>query len=111
LNGKRLESGLLEVKPLPENGNLATCHAVFIARTDPAVMDKILLAAREHTIVTIGESEKFIRSGGLINFFGEAGKVRFEINLEAAEKAGIKMSSKLLKLGRVVNSDGVTVAP
>ncbi len=54
-------------------------------------------------VLTVGESEAFATSGGLINFTTEADKIRFEINLEAAEQRGFKFSSQLLKVAKIRN--------
>jgi hypothetical protein len=51
--------------------------------------------------LTISEIEGFTQSGGIINFYIEESKIRFEINVGAAEKAGLKISSKLLKLAKI----------
>jgi hypothetical protein len=48
--------------------------------------------------LVVGESEDFLEQGGMINFHLQGGKVRFEVNLKAAEDEGLKVSSKLLRL-------------
>jgi hypothetical protein len=53
-------------------------------------------------VLTVGESDWFIDSGGMIRLFLEGGKVRFEVNAGAAEQAQLKVSSQLLKLARAV---------
>jgi preprotein translocase subunit Sec61beta len=52
-------------------------------------------------VLTVGESEAFARQGGMIRFFEEDNRLRFEINPTAAEKVGLRISSKLLKLARI----------
>ena len=54
------------------------------------------------SVLTVGEMERFIPSGGIINFVIERNKVRFEINPNGAERARLKLSSQLLSLARVV---------
>jgi hypothetical protein len=49
-------------------------------------------------VLTVGETERFTQTGGMINFIMEGNKIRFEINDETAKKAGLKISSKLLSL-------------
>jgi hypothetical protein len=46
----------------------------------------------------VGETDRFIETGGMINFVAEGNKIRFQINEVAAESAGLKISSKLLSL-------------
>ncbi len=55
-------------------------------------------------VVTVGEMKGFARAGGIINFFTEHDKIRFEINVGAAERAGLSISSKLLNLARIVRA-------
>lgn len=53
-------------------------------------------------VLTIGESEAFAECGGMITQVVEGGRVRFDINLQAAADAHLKISSKLLELARTV---------
>lgn len=52
--------------------------------------------------MTVGETEQFTRLGGIIGFFIEEDAVQFVINLTAADRAGIKFSSQLLKIAKIV---------
>jgi hypothetical protein len=54
-------------------------------------------------VLTVGDTDGFAQRGGAINFTLQARKVRFEINPAAAEQAGLKMSSQLLKLATLVS--------
>jgi hypothetical protein len=56
-------------------------------------------------ILTVGEFQGFATRGGAINFYIESNKVRFEINLAAAQHEGLKISSQLLSLGKIVESE------
>jgi hypothetical protein len=53
-------------------------------------------------VLTVGESEDFVQAGGMIGFFLEDNKVRFEINLNATERAKLKISARLLALAKTV---------
>jgi hypothetical protein len=55
-------------------------------------------------IVTIGETPGFAEECGIINFYLKSGKFRFEINIEASHRENLQISSKLLRLARIVNS-------
>jgi len=57
-------------------------------------------------VLTVGDTSGFIESGGGINFLMEENKIRFDINLTAAEKAGLKIRSQLLRLAKRVVKDG-----
>ena len=69
-------------------------------------MREILGAVREFSVLTVGESDRFLENGGLINFMPGAEKGEFEINLTAAQHVGLKISSKVLRIAhRVVQED------
>jgi hypothetical protein len=53
-------------------------------------------------VLTVGEADWFLAEGGMVTLKLEAGRVRLEINLGAAQRAGLQISSKLLSLARVV---------
>lgn len=57
-------------------------------------------------MLTVGEDGVFTQCGGIINFVKEDNRVRFEVNVSAAERAGLKISSRLLALARIVRSPG-----
>jgi hypothetical protein len=69
---------------------------------------EILEAMNGSSVLTIGETENFLESGGIINFVTEKKKLKFDINLIAAKKAKLKFRAQLLKLARKVirNKDG-----
>ncbi|MBN8549468.1 MAG: YfiR family protein [Deltaproteobacteria bacterium] len=106
VDGKALEAGLLRVRELraqaPEE-DCASCDAIFVEASDKKGSLEILSLATRRKILTIGEGPAFIQAGGAIRLYIDQGKIRFEVNLGQAEAAGAKISSKLLKLGRVVN--------
>jgi iron complex outermembrane receptor protein len=56
--------------------------------------------------LTVGESDEFVRHGGMIGFCLEENKIRFDINLKAAQRGNLKISSRLLLLAKTVISDG-----
>ena len=57
-------------------------------------------------VLTVGEADRFARRGGMIGFFFEDNRVRLEVNRAAAERAGLRVSSKLLAVARLVKPDG-----
>jgi hypothetical protein len=74
------------------------CQILFISRSERHRMPEVLRELRDTPVLTVADTDGFLGHGGIINFILEGSKVRFEINQEAAERAGIKISSKLLRL-------------
>jgi hypothetical protein len=102
---KSLESKMIGGRPVrvryySEIKEADGCHILFIAASEREHIPAILEFVRGRHVVTIGESDEFVAKGGIINFFLQANRVRFEINGQAAEKEGLKISSQLMRLSK-----------
>ncbi len=87
---------------------LKECHLLFISSLSRNKIKKVLDELRNTPILTVGEAKGFGHLGGMINFVIMKGSVKFEINKTAADNAGIKIRSKLLRLA--INIIGETHA-
>jgi len=83
--------------------DLEGCHLIFIPASEKGRAGQILRPVREANVLTVSDTFEEGRQGAIISFFIEQNKVRFAINIEAAKKAGLKISSKLLRLAKIVN--------
>jgi hypothetical protein len=77
-------------------------HVLFVPHAERDRAAGALRAVRAASVLTIGEADGFARLGGIVNFVIVDGKVGFEINPRAADEAGLRISSKLLRLARIV---------
>lgn len=80
-----------------------TCHILFIPKNasdefTSAILDK----TQNHSTLIIGEEDGFARNKGMINFIEVNNKIRFEINVNLAERRKLRISSKLLKVGKII---------
>lgn len=91
VNGRPLQTRVI-LEPDP------ACNVLFVP--EGAAASAYLRTARGMPVLTVGESKDFIEQGGIIQFFLDQGKVRFEIDADAAERADLHISSRLLRLGR-----------
>ena len=91
VNGRPLA---MRVIPGPEPG----CHVVFVPQG--AATATYLRAVEGSPTLTVGETPDFLSQGGIISFILEGGKVRFQIDSKAAERADLRISSHLLRLAR-----------
>lgn len=82
--------------------SLAPSHVLFVCDDVSDSLDQILQKAGSATL-TVSDVDGFTDRGGLVRFFPEDNKVRFEINLDALRHSRIKMSAKLLKLAKIVH--------
>jgi hypothetical protein len=75
---------------------------VFISVSEKARLREILEGVKEKNILTVSDIEGFSRLGGMIELVLDDERVRFEVNLDATTKAGLELSSELLKVARAV---------
>jgi hypothetical protein len=102
LSGKIAQGCPITVEFFDQPERASSYHVVFVPSTARDLEAQILAAAQGKPVLTVGEREGFIGAGGLFNFYLEEKKVRLEVNNEAASKAGLTVSSKLLRVARIV---------
>ncbi len=78
------------------------CQLIFVQRTERRALGRLFAAIAELPVLTIGEMPGFTDTGGIINLFTENERMVFEIDLNNARRASIKLSSRLLKLAQHV---------
>ena len=92
----------LELRRLKAGEDAKPCHILFVSRSEKSRLAEILSSVRGASVVTVSDTDQFLEQGGMINFFMESESVKFAINVEAAEQAGLALSSKLLAVARIV---------
>jgi hypothetical protein len=99
--GETVGGHRLEVVKLRRNESHA-CRVLFVGRSESDVPRVLAGAGAGAGVLTVGESERFLREGGIIAFVVENRKVRFDVNQGAAARAGLQISSRLLSVARSV---------
>jgi hypothetical protein len=89
-------------QPQPQIKTLKKCHVLFICSSEKKRLGEIIDLVQDNNVLTVSDIEGFLEAGGIISFVMEEKKVNFEINNISAEKAGLKISSKLLRLAKRV---------
>jgi YfiR/HmsC-like len=85
--------------------SVKACHVLFIAASESDRLTQVIERLAGEPVLTVGEGDKFVRRGGVIGLVVEDNLARFEVNLNAAQRTGLLLSSKLLAVARLV--DGV----
>jgi len=104
---KRLAGRVLEVKGLGGDAPLAACDVLFIAASETGRAAIVLGTLRTLPILTVSDSPGFARTNGIIELVVERERMHFAINTDAATRAGVRLSSRLLGLARIVRDEHV----
>jgi uncharacterized protein DUF4154 len=102
LKGKTIAARALQVRHLKDVSEAQGCHVAFIGKTGSRRIADELTSLGGSPVLTVGETEHFVKDNGMIAFCLEENKIRFNINLGAAEKANLKISARLLTLAKSV---------
>jgi hypothetical protein len=98
VRGKTVNGRSIVVKRIQAGESLNGCHVVFVSESESARTAEILEPMRHAPILTVGETQRFLRDGGMIRLVVEENRVRFQIDANRAEAAGLRVSSQLLSL-------------
>jgi hypothetical protein len=99
------------IRQLKNENGIRDCHVLFVSTSERKTVAQILTSLKGSSVLTVGEMSQFAVQGGVIQFTLEDKQVHFEINLDAASRMALKISSRLLVLARIVkdqrrNPDG-----
>jgi hypothetical protein len=99
INNRKINGHALQFVQFDTVTAATNCEILFISASEKNHLSKILVQLQGTSILTVSEADNFIGDGGMIYLFiDEENKVRFQINNDAARKAGLTISSKLLSL-------------
>jgi hypothetical protein len=104
VKGEMIRGYPLGVRLVTSEASAGTCHVLFVPDPRPARARAILKHVAERPVLTVGDRPGFLEAGGIINLKIVDDRVRFEVNLPAAERAGLRLSSQLLRLAESVRS-------
>ena len=105
LEGKTARGRTVVVRRFVGLQGLDECHILFISSSERERLADVLQVLGSSSVLTVGEMEDFVERGGIINLTITRNKVRFEVNLEAGDRAGLQLSSQLLNLAAGIISD------
>lgn len=94
-----------EIRHFASAQEVRQCQILYISEELSAELDTILASLDRDGLLTVSDHEDFTLRGGILRFFVEDHRVRFEINIAAAREYHLKISSKLLSLARIVGAD------
>jgi hypothetical protein len=101
VENERVEGRPIVVQRFSEQKDVRNCQILFINKSNAADIAKDLNSTG---MLTVSDAEDFAKDGGMIRFYLENSKIRLQINARAAKAANLTISSKLLRLADVLNS-------
>jgi len=104
VKGERVGHRPIEVARPADEEAAATCQVVFVARTDDARLPTIVRMAAGKGVLIVGETAKVLPACGAIAFVQEGERLRFDVNINAIRRQGLRASSKLLRVARDASS-------
>lgn len=102
VTGKLLKGRLISVLALNSPDNAARCDVVFLDAAHSHQLPHVLRAIADRSVLVVGEGSAFLERGGMIALMEEGDRIQFEVNLAAAERAGLQFRAQLLKLARQI---------
>jgi len=102
MHGKAIKGRSLQVRTSTRSDNLKSCQMLVMADSEVDHFASVLRRLDGVPVLTVNGSEHFLDAGGIIGLFAEGKKIRFDINLVAARRNNLVLSSNLLKLARTV---------
>ncbi len=102
LTSEQVKGRPLGIRRLETLMHISPCHVLFISESEEHHLPQIFRALGGKGILTVGDTDGFVEMGGIIQFLSNGKKLRFAINVAAAQRAHLIISSKLLKLARII---------
>ncbi len=105
LEDKAIRGRKPEISQLLWPDEARLCHVLFVGAAAEARLQEILQLLDGLPVLTVSDMPDFARLGGVIGLETVQNKIRFKANIDAARNAGLSLSSKLLRLARLVKTD------
>lgn len=102
VRGKTVHDRPVVVRRIARPEELGQARILYVSDSEADLLPRILQQAEGAAVLTVGEMSRFATRGGVIQLRTESGRVRLDLNLEAAERARLRISSELAKIARIV---------
>ncbi len=102
--GATIQKRRIETRWIHKEQELHACQVLFVSRSEQKRYRQVLEAVSGQMVFTVGETPGFLDAGGILCFSMQQGTLQFEVDLDEANKAHLKISSRLLALARHVVS-------
>ncbi len=98
LAGESIGGKGVMAKRISKPQDVDSCRVLFISSSEADHLKEVLAALDKTRVLTVSDIPRFSERGGMIGFILEGNRVRFDVNLDSAQEAGLTLSSELLKV-------------
>jgi hypothetical protein len=106
--GESIDGKAALAKRVSKPQDAVSCRVLYISSSEDSRLKEVLAALDKSGVLTVSDIPQFSRRGGMIQFVLDGNSVRFEVNLTAAESAGLTLSSELLKVAVTVRRNSLS---
>jgi hypothetical protein len=103
--GRAANGHTVTVSSISPAESLRPCHLLYVEGIDEGEADRIVARAAGVAVFTVSDFEHFAVRGGVANFYVAKDRLRFAINVDAARRARLQISSKMLAIARLVTEE------
>lgn len=100
--GETIDGKNVVARRISRPQDAVNCRILFISSSEDIRLREILTSIDRSSVLTVSDMPQFSQRGGMVEFILDGKRVRFEVNLTTAEKAGLTLSSELLKVATAV---------
>lgn len=93
----------IEIRYISSVEEIENCQILFVASSESRILKQIIEFTKDKPILTVSDTQGFAKQGVIVNFYQERNRIRFEINPSAIEETGLRVSSLLLNVARIVD--------
>ena len=104
VDGKASGGRVVRVILRPSDLEMRRCDIVYFSDSTDSRTHSLLGKPHGSLVLTVGEDDRFVREGGMVGFVRSGDSIRIEVNLDAVNAGGLKISSRLLDLALLVHS-------
>jgi hypothetical protein len=106
LRGRTVFGRAVAVRRGVDPADNAGCHVLYLPSSEEPRLVELLAHTKATSLLTVAEVRRFTERGGIIGLLIEDRRVRFEVNVEAAERAGLRIDARVLTLASAIRHGG-----
>lgn len=110
IDGRTIGAHPLVAKAVNSESEMQSCQVVFFHSSERKRTLSAIAHLQSSPVLLVGEDASFLRQGGMINLYLQNGRIRFDVNRQALDGAGIRLSPALLQLAKSDESPARTLA-